>query len=102
MAEGKCWRVSWGTSLSMSTLWCCFRGRGYGASQYLSFLLLPPFMVLLRDRTHQVPGQPNKVILQRECICILLCSFQGGFMTKADPGRRRKGLTAERIPNLLK
>lgn len=50
----------------------------------------------------QVPGQPNKVILQRECVCILHCSFQEGFMTKAEPGRRRKGLTAEGIPNPLK
>lgn len=40
MVEGKCCRVFWGTSLSMSTLvLCCFRGRGYTVSQYL----FPPF-----------------------------------------------------------
>lgn len=50
----------------------------------------------------QVPGQPNKVVWQRASIRILRRSFQEGFVTKAEPDRRRKGLTAEGIPNPLK
>lgn len=54
--------------------------------------------VSLRHRRDTGP-RATKVILQRGRICTLCCSFQEGFMTKIEPGRKNKGLTAEWIPN---